>query len=150
MPLAMIPLIYMFYNLVYGLFAIPVGTLSDRIGRKKVIISGYMTFGLTAVGMGAVQGYWLLWIFFGTYGLYMAVVESVQRAYITDLAGPRMRGTALGMYQGILGFAALPAGVIAGLLWDVSLAGMRATFLFSTATSLIAVILFMFLIRSQK
>jgi MFS family permease len=147
MPLAMIPLAYMFYNLVYGLLAMPVGELSDRIGRRRIIYAGYVTFGLTALGMGAVKDYRLIWIFFGTYGVYMAVVESVQRAYIADLAKPDMRGTALGLYQGALGFAALPAGVIAGLLWDVTFMGMRGTFLFSAATSIMAVALFAGLCR---
>ena len=147
MPLAMIPLAYMFYNLVYGAFAIPVGTLSDRIGRRKVIAAGYLTFGLTALGMGVVGDYWTLLVFFATYGVYMAVVESVQRAYIADLAQPDMLGTAMGLYQGVLGIAALPAGIIAGLLWDVTVHGVKATFLFSTATSIAAAILFIALCK---
>lgn len=142
MPLAMIPLIYMFYNLVYGIFAIPAGELSDRIGRKTIIIAGYMIFGITAVGMGIVKSYWPLWLLFATYGIYMAIVESVQRAYIADMAQPDMRGTALGLYQGAIGIAALPAGIIAGLLWDVTIVGMRATFAFSGIISAIAVVLF--------
>jgi MFS family permease len=150
MPLALIPLAYMFYNLVYGVFAIPVGTLSDRVGRRKVIYAGYLIFGLTALGMGAVRDYRLLFIFFGTYGVFMAIIESVQRAFIADLAHPDMRGTALGLYQGAVGFAALPAGLIAGVLWDVFYYGIRATFLFSTVTSIVAVILFAGLCESGK
>jgi len=148
MPLAMIPLIYMFYNLVYGVFALPAGILSDRFGRRPVIAAGYLVFGVTALGMGVVSDYRLLWVFFATYGVYMAIVESVQRAYIVDLTHRDMRGTALGIYQGALGLAALPAGLIAGLLWDVTVAGMRATFAFSALMSAASVILFMSLCRS--
>jgi len=142
MPVAMIPLVYMFYNLVYGVFAIPVGMLSDRIGRSRVIAAGYLIFGATMLGMGFARDYRFLWVFFATYGVYMAIVESVQRAYITDLAPKGMRGTALGLYQGAIGFAALPAGLIAGVLWDVTAYGMRATFAFSAATSVAAAVLF--------
>ncbi|MFH1056127.1 MAG: MFS transporter [Candidatus Altiarchaeota archaeon] len=147
MPLAMVPLAYMLYNLVYGAFAIPVGRLSDRIGRRTMICAGYLVFGLTALGVGIVHDYWSLLIFFCTYGIFMAITETVQRAYIADLAKPDMRGTALGVYQGALGFAALPAGVIAGLLWDVTFMGMRATFIFSAVTSVVAVVLFAGLCR---
>jgi MFS family permease len=150
MPIAWIPLAYMFYNLVYGACAMPVGTLSDRIGRRKVIGAGYLIFAVTALGMGLAGDYMSLMIFFATYGVYMAVVESVQRAYIADLAQPQMRGSALGLYQGTLGIAALPAGLIAGLLWDVTYMGVRATFLFSAATSIIAVILFAGLCRRNR
>jgi len=150
MPLAMIPLVYMLYNLVYGLFAIPAGILSDRIGRRALIIAGYILFGLTALGSGLVRDYWSLIIFFATYGLYMAIVESVQRAFISDLSDPSMRGTALGLYQGAIGFAALPAGVIAGLLWDVTVYGMRGTFLFSAIVSVLSAILFTGMCSGKK
>ncbi|MFH1402708.1 MAG: MFS transporter [Candidatus Altiarchaeota archaeon] len=150
MPLALIPVAYIVYNFVYGAAAIPVGSLSDRIGRRWVLYAGYLIFAFTSLGMG-VSGDWrLLFIFFATYGVFMAIIESVQRAYIADLALKEMRGTALGLYQGVVGFAALPAGLIAGLLWDVVWSGIRATFLFSAATSIAAVVLFAGLCKSGK
>ncbi len=142
MPLAWIPLAYVFYNLVYGAFAVPAGMLSDRLGRRRVIIVSYLLFAVSALGMGLVGSYWLLLVFFATYGVYMAFIETSQRSYIAGLAEPSRRGTALGLYQGAAGFAALPAGIIAGVLWDVTYMGVRATFLYSTAASLAAVILF--------
>jgi MFS family permease len=142
MSLTMILLAYMLYNLVHAVFALPVGMLSDRIGRKKLIVAGYLIFAATSVGMGLSTDYLTLTVFFATYGIYMSIVESVQRAYITDLAPKNMRGTALGIYQGTTGFAALPAGIIAGLLWDVNLFDMRATFIFSAAMAILAAIIF--------
>lgn len=150
MPIALIPLAYMFYNLVYGAAAIPAGQLSDRVGRRKVITLGYIVFAFSALGMGLSPNYIMLMAFFFTYGVYMAIIETSQRAYIAGLADPRHRGTALGVYHGAIGFAALPAGLIAGVLWDVTLAGVRATFLFSTVTSIVAVILFTGLCASGK
>ncbi|VVB51568.1 Major Facilitator Superfamily protein [uncultured archaeon] len=147
MPVALIPLVYMFYNFVYGAFAVPAGVLSDKVGRRPVIAAGYLIFGVTALGLGFVSSYALIAVFFATYGVYMAIVESVQRAYIADLAGSSIRGTALGLYQGAIGIAALPAGVIAGVLWDVTIAGVRATFIFSAAVSFAAVLLFIALSR---
>jgi MFS family permease len=116
--------------------------LSDRIGRKKLIVLGYLIFAATSVAMGLATDYLTLTACFAAYGIYMSIVESVQRAYITDLAPKNMRATALGIYQGTTGFAALPAGVIAGLLWDVTMFDMRATFVFSTAMALLATIIF--------
>jgi len=143
--IAVIPLIYMFYNLVYGVFAVPAGVLSDKIGRRAMITLGYVVFAATSLGLGLYSSLLSMWVFFGLYGVFMAIMESVQRAYIADLVVKDYRGTALGLYQGAMGLSALPASIIAGLLWDVIYQGMRATFLFSAAIAVVAAVLFFFL-----
>jgi len=147
---ALIPLIYVFYNFVYGVFAVPAGMLSDKIGRRAMIILGYATFVLTSLGLGMGSSLLSISFFFGLYGVFMAIMESVQRAYISDLVVKEYRGTALGLYQGAMGFAALPASLIAGLLWDVVYQGVRATFLFSAAVGVLAVVLFAVLSRKDS
>jgi len=143
--IAVIPLVYMFYNLVYGLFAVPAGILSDRVGRRAVITLGYLVFAVTSLGLGVSDSFIGIWLFFGLYGVFMAIMESVQRAYISDLVSGEHRGTALGLYQGAMGFAALPASLIAGLLWEVKYAGVRMTFAYSAAVAVAAAMLFVFL-----
>jgi len=145
--IAIIPLVYMFYNLIYGLFAVPAGMLSDKIGRRALITVGYITFGVTSIGLGVSSSLFGIWFFFGLYGIFMAIMESVQRAYIADLVVKEYRGTAMGLYQGAMGFSALPASVIAGLLWDATFNGVRATFIFSSGVAVVAVVLFIFLSR---
>jgi MFS family permease len=146
---AIIPLLYMFYNLIYGIAAVPAGMLSDRIGRRAMITIGYITFGLTALGLGLSSSFIGMAFFFGLYGVFMGIMESVQRAYIADLVVKEYRGTALGLYQGAMGFSALPASIIAGLLWDVMFHGVRATFLFSAAVALIAAVFFILVCRGR-
>jgi MFS family permease len=150
MAVVLIPLVYMFYNLVYAVSAIPAGELSDKIGRRNVIILGYLVFAGTSIGFGFARNDWSLWLLFGLYGVFMAVMESVQRAYISDLAPPEFRGSALGIYWGAIGLAALPSSVIAGLLWEVPLLGVRATFLFGCAIALISVVLFFLFVKEKK
>ena len=150
MAVAAIPLAYMFYNLVFSLSAIPAGSLSDVIGRRAVIMWGYLLFAITCFGFGFANSDIAVWFMFATYGIYMAIIESVQRAYVADLAPKELRGTALGLYQGAMGFAALPASVIAGLLWEVPIFGIRATFLFGGAVALLSIPLFFFFVRDGK
>ncbi len=150
MAVAMIPLAYMFYNLIYSLAAIPAGTLSDKVGRRAVIMLGYLLFAITSLGFGLAGNDLSLWLLFAIYGIFMAIIESVQRAYVTDLAPKELRGTALGIYQGTIGFAALPASVVAGLLWEVPILGMRGTFLFGGIVALVSILAFFVLVREKK
>lgn len=123
-----VPLIYFGFNLVYAIFAAPLGALSDRWGRLPVLISGYVAFGLVYAGWGVAREAWNTWILFLVYGIYAAATEGVGRAFVTDLVPRANRGTALGIYLGVTGLAALPANFIGGWLW--SIAGPSATFTF--------------------
>lgn len=150
MAVAMIPLVYMFYNLIYALAAMPAGSLSDKIGRRAVIVSGYVLFGITCIGFGLARNDFAFWIFFALYGIFMAIMESVQRAYVSDLAPKELRGTALGVYQGMIGFAALPASVIAGFIWELKLFDMRATFLLGALIAFLSIPLFLVFVREKS
>jgi MFS family permease len=112
-------LLYALYQLSSTLFAIPAGVLSDRIGRKRVLLIGYALFTLLCAGFFFEQGIWTLLPLFLLYGLNFAFVEATERAYVADLAGHEERGTALGAYHMAVSLAALPAGLVAGLLWDI-------------------------------
>lgn len=135
----LIPLAYLAFNLTYTFFSLPTGILSDRIGRRPVIISGYIIFAIIYLGFGLVHhsiGIWILFIF---YGLYYAATEGIQKAYIADLVPQGKRGTAMGTFNAFTGIAALPASILAGFLWQAF--GPLATFGASSSMALIAAIL---------
>jgi MFS family permease len=92
--------------------------LSDRIGRRPVLISGFIIFALIYFGFGMAKNVIWIWVLFIFYGLYYAFTEGIQKAYIADIVPEGQRGTAMGTYNAMTGIAALPASIIAGLLWQ--------------------------------
>ncbi len=132
-------LLYVLYYVVYSVFIIPAGALSDKIKRKYVILTGYGLFAVTSLGLVFASSLsQIVWLFV-LYGGFYAMIDGVQRAYVVDLSPPHMRGTALGTFHTSVGLAALPAGVIAGLLWDIISPEM--TFVFGCLLSVAAVVL---------
>lgn len=132
-------LLYMLFNVVYASVSLPTGVLSDRVGRRPVIASGYCIFGFTSVGFALATSAWQALPLFALYGVFMGFVEGVQRAYVVDLVVPRLRGTAMGAFHTATGLALLPASVIAGVLWQV--VGSWAAFAFAAVLSFAAALL---------
>lgn len=120
MAVAIPLLLYALFQLSSTLFAIPAGVLSDRVGRQRVLIVGYGLFTLLCMGFLYAESLLPLLLLFLLYGLNFAFVEATERAYVADLAGQEERGTALGAYHMATSLAALPAGLLAGLLWDIN------------------------------
>lgn len=129
-------LLYFVYNAVTALFAIPFGKRSDKIGRKKVLIAGYLTFSVVYLGFAFATSKWILIAAFVLYGLYTAMVAGVERAFISEIAPASLKGTMLGLHSTLVGIALLPASVIAGILWDVI--GPFAPFVFGALLSAVA------------
>lgn len=136
---ALIPLIYLLFNSVSVLFAIPAGMLSDKIGRERLIIFGYLLYSAIYYGFGRTDSKITVILLFALYGLYSATTDGIQKALVSDLIDKQRRGTGLGLYNCILGITLLPASVIAGLLYDKI--DNSAPFYFGAAMSLIAAIL---------
>jgi MFS family permease len=134
-----VPLIYFAYNIVYALFATPLGALSDKLGRLPVLMTGYVAFGLVYLGWAVATEAWNAWVLFLFYGIYAAATEGVAKAFVADMVPREYRGTAMGWFNGLTGFAALPANLAGGWLWSV--AGAPATFMFGAWTSAVAVAL---------
>ncbi|GAB4504048.1 MAG: MFS transporter [Anaerolineales bacterium] len=108
----------MTFTAVYTLFSGPLGALSDRIGRRKLILGGWLAYGLVYLGFAFSQTGWQVWALFGFYGVYYAATEGVAKALVADLVPDAQRGTAYGLFNAAIGLTALPASVIAGLLWQ--------------------------------
>jgi MFS family permease len=113
-----ITLMLVLFNLTYTLVSTPAGILSDRIGRRRVIILGWFIYAAVYLGFALSKSLWLTWVLFAVYGVYYGVAEGAAKAFVADLVPASRRGTAYGYYNGGGGIALLPASVLAGWLWD--------------------------------
>ncbi len=109
--------VYIFYNLVYALVAFPIGIIADKIGLKKILLSGLVVFAIVYTGFAINQSYFFYYFFFALYAVYAAATESISKAWITNLVDERETATAIGTYSGLQSIAALIASSLAGLLW---------------------------------
>jgi len=138
-------LLFVAFNLVYALSALPAGLVSDRLGRKRVIVVGWSIYALAYLGLAVVSAAWQVWLLFALYGLYYGVAEGVSRAFVCDLVPAERRGTAYGLYHTAVGLSLLPASLIAGWLWH--LIGPEAPFFFGAAMAGAAVLGLVLLVR---
>ncbi len=111
-------LLYCVYFGVFTLISIPAGVISDKIGRKPLLILGYLIFALVCLGMIFASSIYSFIGLFVLYGVFFSLIDGTQRAFVVDLCPPDLKATALGTFQMAIGLTALPGGFIAGLLWD--------------------------------
>ena len=135
------------FNLVYALAAVPLGSLSDKVGRTRVILGGWMVYALVYLGFGVVARPWHLVLLYAGYGLYYAATEGVGKALVADMVPTERRGTAYGLYNTAIGITALPASLLAGWLWQVY--GPSTPFLFGAALAALAAVLLFMVLKSQ-
>jgi MFS family permease len=139
--------LYVLFYIVYTLFIIPAGVLSDKIGRKPVLMLGYGLFAVTAIGLIFSSHMTSVLIMFVIYGIFYALIDGVQRAFVVDLSPPKLKATALGTFYTAIGLVALPGGLIAGLLWDkISPTG---TFVYAMLLTICSLLLFLF-VKNNK
>jgi MFS family permease len=131
----------MTFNAIYALLAGPLGSLSDRIGRRRLMLMGWTIYGLVYLGLAVSRTGFQIWVLFGIYGIYYALTEGVAKALVADLVPQEQRGTAYGLFNAAIGLTALPASLIAGILWQVI--NPAAPFVFGASLSLIAGFLLM-------
>jgi MFS family permease len=133
------------FNLVYTLVSTPAGALSDRIGRKRLIIAGWLVYAVVYLGFGLAKTAVQVWVLYAFYGLYYGLAYGTSKAMIADLVPENVRGTAYGTYNAAIGILDFPASVIAGVLWQGVGAwtglGAAAPFIFGSAAALLAALL---------
>ncbi len=110
--------VLVFFNLVYTLAAGPLGALSDRIDRRRLIVAGWGLYALVYLGFAGAGAGWHVWLLYAGYALYYAATEGVAKALVADMVPAEQRGTAYGAFNAAVGLAALPASVVAGVLWQ--------------------------------
>jgi len=106
------------FNLVYTLISAPAGSLSDRIGRRKLVIGGWLVYALIYFGFALARQGWHVWVLYAFYGVYYGLSYGTAKAMIADIVPEAVRGTAYGTYNAVLGILDFPASLIAGLLWS--------------------------------
>jgi MFS family permease len=143
---ATIILLYVLFNILFVLTAIPSGTLSDRLGRRPVLAVSFLLFAITCAVMALASNLWLLALGFALFGLYKGSSEGVFKAFVSDVSPEGLRGTALGTFHTCVGLVMLPGGVIAGLLWDD--VAHWATFAYGAMLAIISIALLV-LLRSR-
>lgn len=134
---AIVILMYLVFNIVYALASWPTGRWSDRVGRKALLVGGYLTYGVVYVGF-ALASPSALWGLFATYGLYSAFTEGVEKALVSDIAPTDLRATLIGLHATFVGIGLLPASLLAGFLWDAF--GASAPFYFGGGMGMLAAV----------
>ena len=110
-------LLYILYNMVYAAVSVPIGRLSDLLGRKPIIAASFVVYALICVGFAYAGDFWQVALLFAIYGVFVSTDESVNKAYVSDITKEKSRGMALGAYNSAVGAAYLPASVLFGALW---------------------------------
>ena len=145
---AFIPLVYLVSSVVSVVMAVPLGILSDRLGKEKVLIGGFLIYTIVYFGFGIASGIGTIVALFALYGLYSAATDGIQKAFIADMVDENKKGTAMGIYNALLGITLLPASLVAGLLYDK--VDSRLPFYFGAVMAFLAAGLMIFFIACNK
>jgi len=132
-------LFYVIFYAVYTAVSVPAGYLSDRVGRKPVLLFCYPFFGLISLLLLLSPTAWMVLTCFVLYGVFYGMIDGVQRAFVADLAPAGLKATAMGAFHSAIGLAALPGGLIAGALWQRY--SPDATFVYGAVMSLAGLLL---------
>lgn len=133
--------VYIFYNLVYALFGFPIGTIADKIGLKKIFITGLFLFSIVYFGMAINSGIYLFFVLFFLYGVYAAATEGISKAWISNIADKKDTATAIGTFTGLQSICTMLASSITGFVWFQF--GAAIAFLLTATVAFIIAIYFM-------
>lgn len=139
-PTAVIPVLYLTFNLIYSLSAFPAGMAADRFGKKRIMMIGFILFAFIYYGFAVAGSATTAWVLFGLYGIFMGLTEGVQKAFLTTIIPSDFKATAFGIYNTAIGLALFPASLIGGWLWDR--VSPSATFYYGSAMAAVSTLLF--------
>ena len=147
-PIAMAPILWALLNFVKSATGTYGGGLSDRVGRKPLIVGGWILYSAVYFAFGWATAAWHAWILFAVYGIFYGMTEGTEKALVADIVPTPRRGSAFGWYNLAIGLGALPASLIFGRIWDT--AGAPTAFVFGASLALIAAVLMTFVAPSPK
>lgn len=143
-----IPILYLCFNLVYALTSVPAGILSDRIGRKRIMLAGFILFGFIYWGFANASEQKHIWGLFLLYGVFMGLTEGIQKAYLGTIIPEKFRATGYGIFNTFTGLALFPASVAGGWLWDKY--GPHATFYYGSIAAFTSAALFLIIFGFER
>jgi MFS family permease len=143
--IALIPLLWSAHHASKVLSSLLGGDLSDRLGRKRLIVSGWLLYAAVYAGFAFVGTEMGIWILFLVYGIYFGLAEGAEKALVADLVQPEQRGTAYGLYNLAFGITVFPASLLMGIIWDWK--GPATAFLISAALGAAAAALLLLFVR---
>ena len=141
---ALIPILWALLHVVKSSSTVLGGALSDRVGRRPLILGGWALYALVYLGFALASVEWHAWALFVVYGLYFGATEGTEKAFVADLVPAARRGTAFGWFNAALGLGALPASVVFGIVWERS--GAEAAFVMGAGVAAVATVLFVLLV----
>jgi MFS family permease len=147
MALVLIPIAYLTYNVSYTLFSLPSGVMADRFGARKTILFAMLLLLSALAGFAFYPSILVLFFMFVALGWFMAIAETVPQVFIVKRTEKSNYASAIGSYRGLTGIAAFPANLIAGLLWAVPVFSVPGTFIFSMATTVLAIVFLLVFVR---
>lgn len=143
-----IPILWAVHHIIKSVSSTPAGIVADKLGKKKVIITGWLIYGATYLGFAFASKTYQLWLLFILYGLFFGLNEGTERAFVADLVPSELRGSAFGLYNFSLGIGFLPASIILGLLWQKF--GPSFAFSFGAGLALLAAILLALFVKEKR
>jgi MFS family permease len=147
-PAALAPILWAMLHVVKSASSTPGGALSDRIGRRPLIVAGWTLYAVVYALFGLAHAAWQAWALFAVYGLYFGLTEGVEKALVADIVPASRRGAAFGWYNLALGLGALPASLIFGAIWDRY--GSLRAFLFGASMAVIAALGMLLVTRQRR
>ena len=147
LPLVMVPVSYLAYNIVYTTMSLPMGVLTDRLGARGMMALAYAFFAMAVLVFGFLGGPLAAFLGFALLGFFIAIAETSPRVYLVKAVPGHRYASAIGAYQGLTGMMFLPANIVAGVLWEVQVAGAHAPFVFSAAVAALAMALMLFYVK---
>jgi MFS family permease len=144
----LIPLLWIVLHFVKMTTSIPGGIWSDRVGRRKVIITGWIVYAIIYLGFGFSYHLFHIWILFALYGIYFGFTEGVEKAFVSDLVDKKFQGTAFGFYHLAIGLASLPSSVIFGFIWQKF--SSKVAFIYGASLAGLASILLLSFVKEAK
>ena len=148
-PAHLIPILYLVFNIIYSISAIPAGIAADRFGKKRIILLGFVVFAIVYFGFAVARDAAAIWVLFSLYGLFMGLTDGTQKAFLATMIPPDFEATGFGIYYTATGLAMFPASLIGGWLWDH--VSPSATFYYGAFTALSSSILFVvFMVTTRR
>ena len=148
LPVHLITVIWIVYNIFCTLSSPVFGTLSDKVGRKPIIVTSFIYYAIIYFLFGITDSLLVVWFLFGAYGVYYGLSQGVFKAYISDMVSPENRATAYGLFNTGIGLALFPASLVMGVIWDNF--GSKWAFIVSSVFSLAGFLIFIISLAGKR